>query len=333
MSEPLIRPTGAPDWAELAEDWLAAKRVGRRADDPGNADRARRSDLIRWADAINTVQGRQIASEPHSLAGWKPIATELADDSVLLRALDLLSSRLAVSSTARALSTLRGFCRFLVRRGVLNVDPTGAGELVVRQGLTNEVLAFTMEEVAALEHATQAPLAGRERTRWPARDRALVGMLSSAGLRVSELCALNVQSIDTAGEQPIVRIRHGSKGGRHRDVPLPQRVVNDTLAYLNERPDHRPQSPMFVRHDGAALNQQFVDTLLRRLCSIAGVHPPRGAMAHALRHTYGSELARRGVPVLLIQQLLGHSDPRTSSIYTTVHLVDLTHALHEAGML
>ena len=62
--------------------------------------------------------------------------------------------------------------------------------------------------------------------------------------------------------------------------------------------------------------------------------PPSGAMAHALRHSYGMRLALRGVPLPVIQQLLlGRSDPRTSAIYTAAHATDPTHALHDAGLL
>jgi integrase len=91
-------------------------------------------------------------------------------------------------------------------------------------------------------------------------------------------------------------------------------------------------SRLFVGHDHAPLNQQFVDGLLRRLCAAADVTPPQAAMAHALRHSYGMRLALRGVPLPVIQQLLGHTDPRTSAIYTAAHATDLTHALHDAGL-
>lgn len=333
MSEGVSRPAGVPDWAELAEDWLAAKRVGRRGDDAGHADRARRGDLIRWAEAINTVSGRQVEHPPHSLAGWSFVMTELTDETFMLRALDLISGRLAVSSTARALSTLRGFCGFLVRRGAIFVDPTTSPEMMIRLRRTSEVRGLTVKDVSALEVAAHVAPVGRERVRWATRDLAIVGVLARAGLRVSELCALKVSSIDRTGEQPIVRVREGSKGGRHRDIPLPHPVLAAIDDYIGERATSRPTDVLFVRHDGTPINQQFVDTLLRRLCVLAGVEPPEGAMAHALRHTYGSELARRGVPVMLIQQLLGHTDPRTSSIYTTVHLTDLTFTLREAGLL
>ena len=113
-----------PLWEEAAEDWLAAKRIGRRKDDPGHADRARRGDLRRWAAAINTVMGREPVEAGLSLTGWNSVMTEIGNPDVLLRALDLLGNELSTSSRQRMLSTLRGFCGYLARRGLIRADPT-----------------------------------------------------------------------------------------------------------------------------------------------------------------------------------------------------------------
>ena len=72
---------------------------------------------------------------------------------------------------------------------------------------------------------------------------------------------------------------------------------------------------------------------MRRLATCAGIAPPDGAMAHALPQTYGMDLAMRGVPLSVIQQLMGHDDPRTTSIYTAAHADDLAAALADAGAL
>ena len=81
------------------------------------------------------------------------------------------------------------------------------------------------------------------------------------------------------------------------------------------------------------MTRQDVDHILRRLCGAAGVTAPAGEMAHGFRHYYGTTMAVRAVPLPVIQQLLGHSDPRTSSIYTRVAATSLTNALQDAGML
>jgi len=84
-----------PALAEAAEDWLAVKPVGRRADDPGHADRARRSDLRRWAAALATVLGRTRDEESHGLDAWDLVTmTEPGDGDVVVRALDLLAGEL-----------------------------------------------------------------------------------------------------------------------------------------------------------------------------------------------------------------------------------------------
>ena len=120
-------------------------------------------------------------------------------------------------------------------------------------------------------------------------------------------------------------------------MPVPQRTLRAIDEYLEERARLygavANRSRLFVRHDGSALTQQLVDRTLRRLATAAGVTPPEGAMAHALRHAYGMDLAIRGVPLSVIQQLLGHDDPRTTSIYTAAHAEDLSAALADAGVL
>jgi site-specific recombinase XerD len=261
--------------------------------------------------------------------------TELGDVDTLLRALDFLGEDLAGSTRHRMLSTLRGFCGYLVRRGLLANDPTDAEELHVRADASDDVRAFTETEIAAL-----IDVAGREpppkvRSAWPTRDVAIVSTLAHCGLRVGELCALKASSIDRTGQQPLLRVRAGTKGGKSRVVPIPSPTVAAIDAYFDERADDiaKPASLVFVRLDHSRLNQQFVDALLRRLATTAGVTAPAGAMAHALRHSYGMRLALRGVPLSVIQQLMGHSDPRTTSIYTAAHATDLTNALREAGLM
>jgi site-specific recombinase XerD len=266
--------------------------------------------------------------------------TEIGDVEVLVRALDLLGDELASSSRQRALSTLRGFCGYLVRRGLLTANPCDAPELAVRAASGVVVHAFTGDDVEELIAAASAPPPSNVRSAWPTRDVAIVDLLAHCGPRVSELTGLTVADVDRRGEHPLLRITAGAKGGRHRTVPLPRSTVRNVDVYLAERAasgDDRLtpvlRAPLFVRRNGTALNQQFVDSLLRRLAAVGGVAAPEGAMAHALRHSYGMELALRGVPLPVIQQLLGHSDPRTTSIYTAAHASDLTATLDDAGLL
>jgi site-specific recombinase XerD len=254
----------------------------------------------------------------------------------LLRALDLLGADLAASSRQRALSTMRGFCGWLVRRDHLATNPCDAPELTVKRTSSGEVLAFRPDDVERLLEAAAAPPPSNVRSAWPAREVAVVETFAHCGVRVSELVGLTVASVERDRQQVLLKVRAGAKGGKPRNVPIPRRTLTAIDAYLDERTGRYGRVPerarLFVRHDGSPLTQQVVDRTLRRLASIAGVAPPEGAMAHALRHTYGMDLAMRGVPLSVIQQLMGHDDPRTTSIYTVAHAEDLSAALVDAGV-
>jgi integrase/recombinase XerD len=321
------------DLAEAAEDWLATKRIGALADDRGHSDRARRNDLRRWAGAILEVVGKLPDPAPTDLSILSFVTVmELGSLEVLLRALDLLGSSLAPTSRARMLITLRTFSDWLFRRGLLAENVTD--ELRVKVIERTEVEAFTPEHIARM--LTEAAIASpQHRSAWPTRDVAIIATVAGCGLRVSELCALSFADLDRRGTHPLFRIRKGSKGGKQRIVPIPIATLDFVDAYLQERfaLTVGPRKPIFVRHNGNALNQQFVYAMLERVVIAAGVPLPNGAMTHALRHSYGTQLALRGLPLPVLQQLMGHSDPRTTTGYTRAQATELTTALNQTGWL
>jgi len=170
---------------------------------------------------------------------------------------------------------------------------------------------------------------------------ALVRFLSSTGARAEEICGAAIGELDRPAERPIWRVGR-SKGDKARDVPFPRATVDAVDQWLAERVrakegpgalPARPADPLFVRADGSALSPQALDRLVRGLAGRAGVVLPTGAAAHAFRHHYGVTLALRGVPGNVISQLMGHADPRTTSVYTTVASVQLIAALDDAGLL
>jgi len=159
---------------------------------------------------------------------------------------------------------LRGFCRWLVRRGLLALEPTDGDEIRVSLGARLDVPAFTADQVEGLLEAAENPPPA-SRTAWRARDVALVSVLADWGLRVSELCALTLASLEPNKELPLVRVRHGAKGGKLRNVPSPSEHVR--IGRASRGGPGGPRALLFVRPTGQPLNQQFVDTLLRRLCA------------------------------------------------------------------
>lgn len=336
-------PLPHSDLATAAEDWLAVKRVARGS---AHSDRARHADLRRWAAAFLQVLGRnappELTGPATGLRLWSFVTvTELSDPDNLLRAFDRLGAELAPKTLDRMLSVMKGWTAWLLRRGVLDRDPTASDDLQIRVPKRLEVRAFTTDDVDALLQAATLPNPAAI-SAWPARDAAIIATLAGCGLRAAELCALTINEIDRTVERPLVRVRDAAKGGRHRNVPLPRSALTLITTYLDERrqraiehPDlaTTPRARLFVRNNAEPITTTFLYDTLERICVSAGVTAPDGAMAHALRHHYGTQLATRGVPLPVIQQLLGHASATTTAIYTRVTEATLTDALADAGWL
>lgn len=325
---------------ELAEDWLTAKRALESAAqaEKGNSDRARRADLERWAVVVGEARGRSPAAD-------QPVVSMLAlgdlCEEVLVAAMAAAKRRWSDATVARMLSTLRGFTRWLHRRGHLSVDPLDGDLFQAPARPQRRPRSPDAEDVERIRAAAADKPGARQRMFWPARDVALVRFLATTGARAEETCGATIGELDRRAERPIWRVGR-SKGGKSRDVPLPGTTVAAIDAWLAERVQAvdgrralkaRRADPLFVRGDGSALSPQALDRIVRGLAQRAGVVLPAGAAAHAFRHHYGVTLALRGVPQSVISQLMGHADPRTTSIYTTVAAQQLIAALDDAGLL
>jgi integrase len=324
---------------ELVEDWLTAKQaLGSAAQvTKGNSDRARRSDLDRWAVVIGEAHGRP-RTDGQPLTGL--VLRDLSEEA-LVGAVAVAESRWSDATVARMLSTLRGFTRWAHRRGYLTADPLDADLFQPPSRPQRRPRAPQDEDVERILAAADDEPRGRQRMFWPARDAALMRFLVGTGARAEEACGVTIGEVDRRAERPIWRVGR-SKGGKTRDVPLPRSTVDTIDEWLAERArpvenrravTARPTDPLFVRADGSALSPQALDRLVRGLAARAGVVLPAGAAAHAFRHYYGVTLALRGVPGNVISQLMGHADPRTTSIYTTVASTQLITALDDAGLL
>ncbi len=239
------------------------------------------------------------------------------------------------------LSTLRGFTRWLRRCGHLVEDPLDGDLFRAPAPTQRRPRAPEGEDVERMLAAAAEEPRARQRMFWPTRDVALLRFLATTGARAEEACGVSIAELDRRAERPIWRVGR-SKGGKSRDVPLPRPTVEAIDAWLAERvrPGDGHQAltarrvdPLFVRVDGSALSPQALDRIVRGVAQRAGVVLPDGAAAHAFRHHYGVTLALRGVPQTVISQLMGHADPRTTSIYTTVASQQLIAALDDAGLL
>jgi integrase len=169
-------------------------------------------------------------------------------------------------------------------------------------------------EAGQLEVHMQAYLGGE--TGETRRDAAWYFVLAHTGVRLNELIDLRRGDVDLAGAR--VRIDQG-KGRRDRIVylsGLAQRALEHYLAALPPQP---PEAPLFYRAEGVPLGYRWVQKRLHELGDEAGV---KGVSPHRLRHTFATRLINQGVPITIIQKLLGHEDLNTTQRYA--HVADPT---------
>lgn len=211
-------------------------------------------------------------------------------------------------STARLLSSMRRFYRYLVREGVRNDDPSARID-APRLGRPLPK-SLTETEVEAL---LEAPNVEQERG---LRDRAMLEVLYATGLRVSELVGLELGQVGL--QQGVVRVI--GKGNKERLVPLGDMAVEWLERYLRQgRPaivGARPGTALFPTRRGGAMTRQAFWQLIKRYAVQAGISKPLSP--HTLRHAFATHLLNHGADLRVVQLLLGHSSLSTTQIYTHV---------------
>jgi integrase/recombinase XerD len=214
----------------------------------------------------------------------------------------------APASQARKLTSLRGLARFLVREKIRDDDFTA---VVARPKLARKIPnTLTPEEVGKL---LAAPIGADARG---LRDRALLELFYSSGLRVSELAALSLQQVDL--EQGFVRVF--GKGSKERVVPVGSRAADALTTYLTSG---RPQlvkpktgSQVFLNPKGTALSRVALWMIVKKYAKRAGI--TKNVKPHGLRHSFATHLLGGGADLRAIQEMLGHASISTTQIYTAV---------------
>lgn len=214
----------------------------------------------------------------------------------------------AVSSVARKLTSLRGFSRYLVKEGV---RPDEMTELISGPKARRRVPeTLTLEEV---ERLLAAP---RPVDAYGVRGRALLELLYSSGLRVSEIAGLNLQQIDL--QRGFVRVF--GKGSKERIVPVGRKAIDAIETYLvSARPvfvKSHTGSHLFLSERGRGLSRKTIWVLIRDYARDAGIE--KTVKPHLLRHSFATHLLSGGADLRAIQEMLGHADISTTQIYTAV---------------
>ncbi|MGE5486653.1 MAG: site-specific tyrosine recombinase XerD [bacterium] len=220
----------------------------------------------------------------------------------------LYAAGLDSRSVARHLTTLRCYSRFLLREGRIPADPT-ALQALPRQW-RNLPKYLTQNEILSLIEApdTTTPLG--------LRDRAMLELLYAAGVRVSELCSLQVSDLD----ENLGVLRVVGKGRKQRLVPVGENALEAVAEYRRTaRPallGGRASRYLFVTARGGPMTRQGFWKLLGKYGRKAGI--TRQLSPHVLRHSFATHLLEGGADLRIVQTMLGHADIGTTQVYTHV---------------
>jgi integrase/recombinase XerD len=214
----------------------------------------------------------------------------------------------SAASQARKLSAVRMLCRYLVRERQRDDDPT---ELLRgpkhRRKLPQTISPAEMGKLLA------APSGGDA---YSLRDRAMLELFYSSGLRISELCGLGLQQADL--DNGFVRVF--GKGSKERVVPLGQQAAAAVRTYLESgRPrlvKPRTGSELFLSERGRAISRKTLWVIVKKSAERAGL--PKSVKPHLLRHSFATHLLGGGADLRAIQEMLGHANIGTTQIYTAV---------------
>ena len=223
--------------------------------------------------------------------------------------------RLAKSSIARKLASLRSCFRFLARRGVIEQNPA---RQVRSPRPTQRLPSFLPKDESKdlLDRPVEPSETGR-------RDHALLELLYATGIRVAECCGLDCEDLDRS--RGTVRVL--GKGDKERVVPVGDLAWVALDDYLVRRGAAR--GPLFRNHRGGRLTPRSVHRIVGQHARLSGID--RRVTPHTLRHSFATHMLGEGADLRLIQELLGHSRLSTTQRYTHVspeHLMKVYDAAH-----
>jgi len=279
---------------DLVGDWRLDEFVEALTSSSENTIGAYRSDLALFAEWVE----RSGVTSPADV------------DRLLLRryVASLTTRQFAKRSIARKVAAVRRYYSFLRHRGYVDVDPTVSLRAPAGPARLPRVLEHG--EVSALLDGARDVQSDTEPAWRRLRDDAVLEVLYGSGVRVGELCGLDVDALDLASGAITV----WGKGGKERRVPLSAPAVDalrDWLAVRAEVVDTKAGAAVFGNERGVRLSPRDVRRILDRR-SQRPTHP------HALRHSFATHLLDGGADLRVVQDLLGHSDVATTQRYTHV---------------
>jgi len=289
--------------------------------------------FARWLTVEKSYSGHTVESYCRDLAEFDNFAGLAEPGRIttpLVRSFVYkLSNRNKSASVARKLSALRTFFRYLQREGEIGANPVLAISMPRQDRYMPAFL--TVDEVFSL---MEAP--GDEDT-FAARDRAILEMLYSTGMRVAELVGLDLEHLDLTEETVLVL----GKGKKERLVPVGRPALEAIRDYLSLREQlsrqrvERGREPedraLFLNSRGQRITTRSIERLVSDYAIRAGII--NRVTPHALRHSFATHLLEMGADLRVVQELLGHSSLSTTQKYTHLNLDHLSRVYDQAHPL
>jgi integrase/recombinase XerD len=275
----------------------------------GNTLMAYRNDMLQFHQFVMTER-------PYT-SSWARV------DTLLLQAflLDLKARGYSTASIARKIAALKSFYYYLTEKRLMATNPT----LQLEPPRVNKQppRALTEAQVTALLAAPAEP------SQKGLRDRAMLEVMYSTGIRVTELVTLDVRDVDLEAGS----LRIGS-GARERYVPLTERAQLALHEYITRSRSGYgallDEGPLFVNPRGEALTRQGVWLILKQYVAQAGIETP--VTPHSLRHSFAAHRLAQGSSLQDIQRMLGHAHLSTTQVYNRSRPAALTDGLpHGTG--
>ncbi len=258
-------------------------------------------------------------NQPDLLVGGKLDLVRLSP-LVLRSYMTLLFQKLSPASVARKLSSLRSFFAYWQKKGKIAQNPAA---VLHSPKLPKRLPRFlNVEEIFAL---LDFPVDDNFNSR---RDKAILELFYSCGLRVSELVSLDLKNLDL--ENRLVRVI--GKGNKERIVPIGKKAVEKISSYLDIRADRIKETesiqPLFLNNRRERLNVRSVQRLVDKAITQSGL--PKKISPHVLRHTFATHLLNSGADLRSIQELLGHASLSTTQRYTHMNVDRLIEVYEKA---
>lgn len=230
---------------------------------------------------------------------------------------DIRHKNLSRASTARILSSLRSFFRFLVREKLVKANPLSG----IATPKRDKRLPVFMQE-ADVTKLLQAPGDGI----LGLRDKAVLETLYSTGMRVSELVGMDIGNCDLLGGA----IKVFGKGKKERLVPVGEKASQSIDAYIraSRKLRLRSKKAVFLNKNGRRITDRSVRRIIERYVKQVSVQD--NVSPHTLRHSFATHLLNRGADLRSVQELLGHASLSTTQIYTHVTTERMKEAYQKA---